>query len=149
MTTAILATIGHFLSPILAWLWRVLRVSIPVPLAAVVVVAGWWWIDRTSAVRHAVDKAVTELVAGEELAAAKALAEGEQKLREFAEERARAAREAAAAEYAAREDLARKEAETAAELENANDQIAELLARPAPAGCRADADLLGRLRNAR
>lgn len=134
---------------ILSAIWRVLKITIPLPLVVLVAMAGWWWIDKTSAIRHAVDKAVTELVAGEELAAARALAEGEKEVREFIQQNMLVALDRLAAERAAREDLARKEAETAAALENANDEIAELLARPAPAGCLADDALRGRLRNAR
>lgn len=134
---------------LLATVWRVVRISIPVPMVVIVVAAIWLWVDRTSAIRQAVDGAVIDLVAGEELAAAQAMADGEADLRRFAEEQALLAIDRAAAERAAREDLARREAMTATELENANDQIAELLARPAPAGCLADDDLRRRLRSAR
>jgi hypothetical protein len=55
-----------------AMLARVLTFCIPVPVIAIAAVAGWLWIDRTSAVRQAVDRATAELVAGGEIAALKA-----------------------------------------------------------------------------
>lgn len=61
-------------SAALALLGRVLTICIPVPVIAIVAVAGWLWIDRTSAVRQAVDKATAELVAGGQIAALKAQA---------------------------------------------------------------------------
>ena len=55
-----------------AFLGRVLTFCIPVPVIAIAAIAGWLWIDRTSAVRQAVDRATTEMVAGGQIAALKA-----------------------------------------------------------------------------
>jgi hypothetical protein len=59
-------------SALLALFGRVLTFCIPVPVVAIAAIAGWLWIDRTSAVRQAVDRATTELVAGGEIASLKA-----------------------------------------------------------------------------
>jgi hypothetical protein len=95
----------------LALLGRALAFCIPVPVIAIAALAGWLWWDRTSAVRQAVDNAVTELVAGGEIAALKAeLA---------AAERARNAAEAANANFARR--LA---ADAAAERDEETEHVA-------------------------
>ncbi|MBN9078212.1 MAG: hypothetical protein BGN87_06340 [Rhizobiales bacterium 65-79] len=57
-----------------AWvlLVRFLTFCIPVPVVAIAAIGAWLWWDRGSAMRHAVDKAVAELVAGGEIAGLKA-----------------------------------------------------------------------------
>ncbi|RWB40461.1 MAG: hypothetical protein EOQ44_25315 [Mesorhizobium sp.] len=57
---------------VLAILWKILKISIPVPLFAVLLVLAWWQLDKHSAVRRAVDKAVDSYTHVTELAAANA-----------------------------------------------------------------------------
>ncbi len=57
---------------------KILRWCPPVPLFILVAAALWAWLDRDGAVMRAVKDATKELVAGEELAAAKARADGMQ-----------------------------------------------------------------------
>ena len=64
---------------------RVLLIAVPIPVALIVAAALWVWLDKRSAVRLAVDKAVTELVAGADLRAAEARLAEEQKRRAAAE----------------------------------------------------------------
>jgi hypothetical protein len=53
-------------------LWRVLKICIPVPVFAVLLVLAWWQIDKSTALRQAVDKAVDGYTHVTELAAANA-----------------------------------------------------------------------------
>ncbi len=69
------------MSAVLALLGRVLTISLPVPLFVIAMAIGWWQIDKTSAVRRAVDKAITEAVTGAQIAALEAqLAERDRQL---------------------------------------------------------------------
>lgn len=60
------------MSAALAIAVRVLAISLPVPLFVIALALGWWQLDKHSAVRHAVDKAITEAVAGAQIAALEA-----------------------------------------------------------------------------
>lgn len=60
------------LETVLAVLWKILKISIPVPVFAVLIVLAWWQLDKTTALRHAVDKAIDNYTHVTELAAAKA-----------------------------------------------------------------------------
>lgn len=57
-------------------IWKVIRpiltFGITLPVWLFLVAGGWFWWDKTSAVRTAVNNAVTELVAGAEMDALKA-----------------------------------------------------------------------------
>lgn len=65
----------------LAIAWRIARISLPVPLFVIALAIGWWQLDKHSAVRRAVDDALTEAVAGAKIAALEAqLAEKERQL---------------------------------------------------------------------
>ncbi|MEP9389672.1 hypothetical protein [Mesorhizobium sp. KR9-304] len=66
---------------ILGALWNVAKIAIPVPLVVIALAFGWWQIDKTSAVRRAVDDALTEAVAGAKIAALEArIVENERQL---------------------------------------------------------------------
>lgn len=107
----------------LAILWRVAKIAIPVPLVVIALALGWWQIDKGSAVRRAVDKAVTDLVAGAQIAALEAqlaernrqLAAGRKALDWFASELA----DVQGREAALQEQDAKDEAEYEAALKAA------------------------------
>lgn len=64
-----------------AFLWRAATFTLPVPLFVIAFAVGWWHFDKTSAVRRAVNDALTEAVAGAEIAALNAkLTERERQL---------------------------------------------------------------------
>lgn len=114
-------------------------VSIPIPLA--LIAAAWLWVtfDKSSAVRRAVDKATTELVAGAQLKALEATIDAERRLRMFADGKATAAADA---------NKTYQDRLILSELENEGlaNELAELQSRPAPDGCVIDRTLLDRLR---
>lgn len=119
---------------------RVLGTGVTIPLGVIIAAAIWWQIDKGSAIRTAVDRAVTELVAGEELAAAKAETDG---LRAILEEQKR---------RAALADIARKQFETQmAEAERQAgelaDELADIQSRPVNDACLVDGGILDRLPN--
>lgn len=60
------------MTAILAIAWRIARISLPVPLFVIALAFGWWQLDKHSAVRRAVDDALTEAVAGAKIAALEA-----------------------------------------------------------------------------
>ena len=53
---------------ILAAIWRIASITIPLPIAVLVAIGVWWQVDKHSAVR----KAVAEYVAADQLAAERA-----------------------------------------------------------------------------
>ncbi len=118
---------------------RVLTFGITIPLWLILAAGGWAWLDKTSAVRQAVNKAVTQLVHSAELDAAKAR---EEALRKIIAEKDRQAERDRAAMARFSELLLAAEAQK----ETLNDELAELEARPAPDNCIVDGDLLERLR---
>ncbi|MCC2096917.1 MAG: hypothetical protein KDJ29_08490, partial [Hyphomicrobiales bacterium] len=119
---------------------RLAMVSIPIPLGLILAAGLWLWIDRTSAIRQAVDSAVTDLVAGAELAAKDAKIEGLEKIAA-----ARAAK-AAALEAANRNLQASLKIADQAYQDSLHD-LEELASAPPPPDCRVDPGLAGRLRN--
>lgn len=126
--------------------WRVLRISITVPIIVIIAIAAWWQFDKSSAVRRAVDAKVKEMVAGADIAAAEAERDAARQMAEALAEQARRQAALAAAEAEAR---ARFEAELAA-AERINTelqvQIDAILSSPPPPGCLVDGALLERLR---
>lgn len=60
------------LKPFALAAWRLLSIMIPIPLAVIVAAGLWVHFDKASAIRKAVDNAVTDLVAGAQIEAAKA-----------------------------------------------------------------------------
>lgn len=132
--------IAAFAKPLLSGLRGVLVAGVTRPVWLMLAIGLWLYVDRGSAVRTAVDAAVTELVAGAEIAGLEARIAALETLN--AEEAGRAmALEQANARFA--DQLG----EAMIELDNANDEIAELLARPVDADCRVDGGLADRLRN--
>ncbi len=132
MNPAIIA----FLKPV----WAFLKVGITIPIWIIIAAGIWWQVDKGSAIKEAVKRATTQLVAGAELEALRAQ---------------RAAAEAIADhEKRKADDLAAANAQFAADLSKANQDYAnaiedleELAAQPAPADCAVDPGLLGRLPN--
>lgn len=128
----IILTIWRFLRPILTF-------GVTLPVWLFIAAAVWLWVDKTSAVRAAVDNAVTELAAGAEIEGLKARLAAQEKLAAF--ERGKAEALAAAN---ARFDSDRQIAEL--ESERLANELEELRSQPAPDGCVVTPDLLDRLR---
>ncbi|MCA0276233.1 MAG: hypothetical protein LCH86_09525 [Proteobacteria bacterium] len=126
------------LKPFALAVWRVLTVMIPIPLVLIIAAGIWVHFDKSSAVRRAVDKAVTELMAGAELDALKAQLAAEKTARAFLEGKA-----ASLAEANQRFEDARIAAER--KNEGLSDELDELKAQ-AP-GTTVDQPMLDRLHN--
>lgn len=130
------STIWALLKPVL----RLLSFGITIPVGVVLAAGLWVHFDKGSSVRSAVDRAVIELVAGAELEAANARADAQAKI--IAELRTQSnALELANDRFAERLRVAE------VDLENANDEIQDLVARPVSDSCTVGVDLLERLRN--
>lgn len=118
----------------------VLTFGITIPVGVILLAALWVHFDKGSSVRSAVDRAVIELVAGAELEAANARADAQAKI--IAELRTQSTvLELANDRFAERLRVAE------VDLENANDEIQDLVARPVSDSCTVGVDLLERLRN--
>lgn len=125
-----------FLRPLLG----ILTFGLTIPVWLVLAVGLWVHFDKSSAVRQAVDRAVTELVTGAELEAERAKVQALEQIN--AELRGRAAALDAANTRFSESLLA---AQT--DLEDANAQIADLLSRPVNDACAVDSSILERLRS--
>jgi hypothetical protein len=123
-----------FLRPLLG----ILTFGLTIPVWLVLAVGLWVHFDKSSAVRQAVDRAVTELVTGAELEAERAKVQALEQIN--AELRGRAAALDAANTRFSESLLA---AQT--DLEDANAQIADLLSRPVNNACAVDSSILERL----
>ena len=132
----------------MTWLWlsrnvgALLTFGITLPIWLLIAAVVWFHFDKTSAVRHAVDRALTQLVHSAELEAAQARAEGLAKIVERMREQGE------------RDRLAyQRFAELLATAEHRNgvliDEIADMEAMPAPDSCTVDGALLDRLRISR
>lgn len=119
---------------------RLAMVSIPIPIGLIAAAGLWLWIDRTSAIRQAVDSAVTDLVAGAELAAKDEKIAGLEKIADAREAKA------AALEAANRNLQASLKIADQAYRDSLHD-LEELASAPPPPDCRVGAGLAGRLRN--
>lgn len=119
----------------------VLGQGITIPVWIVLAVGVWLYFDRASAVRQAVDRAVTHLVHSAELEAAKAREEALRMIIADQRRKADADREALA-RYARLLEAAENEKEGLA------DELADLAAQPLDQ-CVVDRVLLDRLRNGR
>lgn len=132
---------------ILGGVWKVLTIGIIIPIWLILLVLGWSYIDKNWSVKRAVNKAVTELVAGAELKAAAATIENEKRLRTFAEGSLLEAKlRAEAAERANTKfqvELEEKEKENE-ELEKELQTVADL---PLSGECKPTPELLNSLRN--
>jgi hypothetical protein len=120
--TVLLVTIWKVLRPILVF-------GITLPVWVFLAAGVWLWIDKTSAVRHAVDKAVTELVAGAQLDALQAELTEQRRLRAWSDGKADQASKIAADERSARVTLETTLALTDADKRKAEDELAALQAR--------------------
>lgn len=115
-------------------------IGVTIPIGLIVIAGAWLYFDRSSAIRDAVDRAVTELVAGAELEAAR---QRNVALLQIVEEQRRRAEAAGRA----RDEFERAKAEAEAKIGDLADEIAELESRPVAADCRVDPAILDRLHN--
>lgn len=142
--TAILASfIGQRAAGIVG---GVLGFIIPAPLILIFAALAWVHFDKSSAVRAAVDKAVTDLVAGAEINALKATISAQ---REIAARSADVAAEALRRARAGREALETLNARLAgsqAENKEIKNDLEDLLSRPVSGDCLVDPSVLERLR---
>lgn len=120
---------------------------IPVPLIAILAALAWVHFDRSSAVRRAVDKAVTELVAGAKIAALESEIDGRRRLAMYAAANAEEARRRAETAEAAAIELETQLALSEEQREEFERELEEREDDPLPDGCRVDQRLLDRLRN--
>lgn len=127
------------LPPVLAIGRRVLFFAIPVPVALILAAWAWVTIDKSSAVRRAVNGAIEKLVDGAELEAERAKNAGLKKILAQRERQAEADREAL-----------RSFADQLAAATDENGTLADALAliqnQPVDPLCRVDRALLERLR---
>jgi len=128
-------------------LWRLAKIVIPVPVVAILAALAWVHFDKASAVRRAVDKAVTELVAGARIAALEAEIDGRRRLAMYAAANAEEARRRAETAEAAAIELETQLALSEQKRREFEDDLADREDDPLPDGCRVDQRLLDRLRN--
>ena len=128
------------LAPAARGLLSVLTFGITVPIGVILAVGLWIHFDKSSSIRDAVDRAVTELVAGAELEAERSKVEAKDAI-------IKALKERASNLEAANTRFSESLQEAQADLENTNDQLQEMLSRPVNSSCSVDDDILGRLRN--
>jgi hypothetical protein len=137
--------------PFLTAAWGILRpilvFGITLPVWAFLIAGGWLYFDKTSAIRAAVNKATTELVAGAQLDALQASLAEERRLRAWSDTKADEARKIAEAEREAGVALQAQLALTAAEKKEHQDDIDATEASPLPDDGRVGQPLLDRLRN--
>lgn len=126
--------------PFLRSAGTILTFGVTLPVWLFLAAGAWLYIDRGSAIRTAVNEAVTELVAGAEIEAANARAEALELINAELKGRATAL---ALANSRFSESL--EAAQT--DLESANGQLAELLALPVNDRCDVDAGIFDRLRS--
>lgn len=125
---------------LLKWLGSFLTFGILIPVWVILLVAGWFHFDKSSAIRLAVDKAVTELVAGAELEAERSRSTALQKI---ATER----QQKLEREQAANRKFIDELATASRQLDDANEQIEKILSRPNRIVCDLDDDLFNGLRS--
>lgn len=119
--------------------WPLLTAGITIPLWLILAAGLWLHFDKSSSVRQAVDRAVSDLVHSAEIEAAAAR---EEALRKIIAERERQAER----DRVALARFAELVADAETERRNLIDEIAELEAQPAPDSCVVDGDLAERLR---
>lgn len=111
------------------WVLPILAFGITLPVWAFLAAGIWLWFDKGSAVRQAVDKAVTQLVAGAQMDALQAELTEQRRLRAWSDGKAEEASKIAADERAARVTLETTLTQTEAEKREAEDDLAALQAR--------------------
>jgi hypothetical protein len=129
------------------WVLPILVFTISLPLWVFLVAGVWLYVDRGSAIRTAVNKAVTQLVAGAELSALNAQLVEERRIRAWSDHQAEDAAKQADAERTERIALEGQLTLTASEKKESADDIAALKALPTPAGCTVDLQFYNGLRN--
>jgi hypothetical protein len=137
---AILATAWKIIGPILTF-------GITLPVWFFLAGGVWLWVDKASAARVAVDRAVTRLVAGAELDALRETAAANARLAAFRDGEIAEARRRQGALEAANAALSGQQAANDIENKRLIDELDELASQPPPADCRVNPDLLRRLRN--
>lgn len=134
-----------------AVLWNVVRpilmFRISLPLWVFLAAGGWLYIDKTSAVRAAVNKAVTNMVAGAQLQALEATLVEERRIRQWSDSKADDSARIADETQSDLVDMQNKLTLTDIKRKGLADDLAKLKARPAPAQCGVDDFLFERLRN--
>jgi len=118
----------------------VLTFGLTLPVWFVLCVGLWVYIDKGSTVRLAVDRAVTELVTGAELEAAQARVQALEQINTELAGRA-------AALGTANSRFAESLLQSQTDLENANEQLSDILATPVNLDCVVDGFVLKRLRS--
>ncbi|MER9851229.1 hypothetical protein NKJ55_28715 [Mesorhizobium sp. M0106] len=118
--------IGLFLKK---WVLPVLTFGLTLPVWFFLAVGIWLWWDKTSAVRLAIDKAVTELVAGAQIEALNAELVEQRRLRAWSDGKAEEAGKIANDERVARLHLETTLTLTDADKRKAEDELAVLQAR--------------------
>ncbi|CDX19966.1 conserved hypothetical protein [Mesorhizobium sp. ORS 3359] len=126
------------------WVLPILTFGITLPVWFFLAAGGWLWWDRTSAVRLAVDKAVTELVAGAQIEALKAEAAEQRRMRAWSDGKADEANKLATKEREARVTLENQLTLTDADKRKAENELAVLQGRNDPV---VDQQLLDSLHN--
>ncbi|TGT90906.1 MULTISPECIES: hypothetical protein [unclassified Mesorhizobium] len=129
------------------WVLPVLTFGITLPVWVFLVAGAWLYFDKSSAVRTAVDRAVTKLVAGAEIEALNAKLDSERRIREWSDSAAAQASQIAETERRSRFDLEAKLTISEIDRKNQADELAQIEAQPVAADCRVDQRLLERLRN--
>ncbi|ESY42061.1 hypothetical protein X747_14935 [Mesorhizobium sp. LNJC384A00] len=118
------------MSALLFTIWKVIRpilvFGVTLPVWIFLAAGIWLWLDKASAVRQAVDKAVTELVARAQLDALQAELTEQRRLRAWSDGKADEARQAADDERAARVTLETKLTLTDADKRKAENELAVL-----------------------
>lgn len=127
--------------------WNLAKTSIPIPLGIIAALALWLHFDKTTAVRKAVNAYAIELVAGAEIAAAKADAQAMQEIAAAQRKVIAAGQERALADAAARQSLEQqivKSDDINAQLQA---DIDDILSTPQGNDCTVGDGLFKRLRN--
>lgn len=113
-----------------AILWRIASFTIPVPLALLVALGLWIQFDKASSVRKAVNAAVVDLVAGEQLAAANAKLQSGALVQQLLQRQLAAAVDRANAEADARTLFEQRLALQLVENRSLQERIADVEAQP-------------------
>ncbi|PBB41786.1 hypothetical protein CK222_21775 [Mesorhizobium sp. WSM3866] len=129
------------------WVWPVLSFGITLPVWAFLIAGTWLYFDKASAIRTAVNQAVTKLVAGAELEALNAKLTEERRIRQWAEAKVDETNRLAEIDRQAREDLEKQSNLSRLDNRKRKDDLVQIEARALPDGCRVDEFLFNRMRN--
>ncbi len=137
--------------PVARFIWGALRpiltFGVTLPLWVLLAAGIWLHVDKTSAVRSAVNDAAAKMVAGGQIAALQAQITEERRIRAWSDGKATEASRIASEERSARADLAVRLALTNDEKEGLANDLAEIQSRPCVGYCVVDDLLFGRLHN--